>query len=122
MPSVYIVVCDADIVGKVINEFSGNMIKWNFLMFQTEFEHSLLFSDGITWKNSRTVLSNLFHFGMLKDREGTMREVVMRHIQDLDKRDVDLLKMGCTIGGETVMDTLCGQEFSQIRFGKNTPL
>jgi cytochrome P450 len=122
MQSVYIVVCDTDIIGKVIHEFSGNMIKWSFMIFQKELDESLLFSDGKIWKKSRTILSNLFHFGMLRDREGAMREAVIRQIQDLDKKDVDLFKMGCTIGGEIVIDTLFGKEFNQIRFDKNTPL
>lgn len=52
-----------------------------------------------------------------------MQSVVDRCIDGLDKMDkVDLFKLGCTIGGDIVIESLLGTEFNQIRFGSNTPL
>ena len=91
-------------------------------MFEGGLEKGLLFSRGEHWKKSRGIISNLFHFGLLKEREHTMYEVVRREVKDLEGKDVDLFKLGCKIGGEIVVETLFGKDFTNIRFGSNTPL
>lgn len=60
---------------------------------------------------------------MLKNREEIMHRTTLRLIEDLDKEEkVDLFKLGCNIGGEIVIESLFGKEFTEVRFGSNTPL
>jgi cytochrome P450 len=92
-------------------------------VFVDEVAKGLIYSEGNTWKKSRAIISNLFHFEMLRSREGIMYEMVERFTQGLhEKKEIDLFKLGCTIGGEIVVESLFGKDFNKVRFGKNTPL
>lgn len=74
-------------------------------------------------KKSRGIISNVFHFEMLKNRETIIYDTVERLTQKLDERkEVNLFKLGCSIAGEIVMESLFGKDFAEIRFGKHTPL
>lgn len=97
--TVYILVCDPELIRHITTDFSKNIVKWNLIMFEGGLEKGLLFSHGEHWKKSRGIISNLFHFGLLKEREHTMYEVVRREVKDLEGKDVDLFKLGCKIGG-----------------------
>jgi hypothetical protein len=69
MQSICIVICNTNIIGKLMNESSSNMVKWSFIIFQKEWDQCLLLSNDKTWKKSRLIILSLFHFGMLRDRE-----------------------------------------------------
>lgn len=86
LQTVYVLVCDAELIRKLTTEFSRFTPKWTMLIFGEATEKGLLFSHGETWRKSRSIISNLFHFGELKAREHTMHEVVERHLQNLNSR------------------------------------
>jgi cytochrome P450 len=75
-------------------------------------EKGLIFSEGETWRKSRNILSNLFHFEMLRNREPIMHSVVEKSMKDLAGKEPDLFKLGCTIGGNIVIESLLGEEFT----------
>lgn len=75
LQSVFILVCDPELIRKITHEYSRNHQKRKFLMFADQLEKGLIFSEGETWKKSRAIISNLFHFEMLKNREAIMHSV-----------------------------------------------
>jgi cytochrome P450 len=81
--SVYTIVCDPEMIRKITNEYSKNNVKRKFIVYSDAIERGLVFSEGETWKKSRSILSNLFHFEMLRSREAIMHKVVEEHIKDL---------------------------------------
>ena len=115
-------VCDLEMVRKISQEYVRNVEKQLNVVFVDAIK-GLIFTDGSDWKKSRGIISGLFHFEMLKNREGIMHEVVDRFTRDLhERKEVNLFKLGCTIGGEVVVESLFGKDFTEVRFGKNTPL
>jgi cytochrome P450 len=81
--SVYTIVCDPEMIRKITNEYSKNNVKRKFIVYSDAIERGLVFSEGETWKKSRSILSNLFHFEMLRSREAIMHKVVEENIKDL---------------------------------------
>jgi cytochrome P450 len=79
------------------------------MIYGEELQKGLVFSEGEVWKKSRSIMSGLFHFDMLKERETIMSDVVAREIKDLSNQKVDLFKLGCTIGGDIVIESLLGK-------------
>lgn len=121
--SVLYVVCDPEMIRKIANEHSRNVEKRKLMVFVDGLVNGLIFAEGDMWKKSRGIISNLFHFEMLKNRETIMHQTVERLTEKLDKRqEVNLFKLGCTIAGEIVIESLFGKDFTDIRFGDSTPL
>ena len=50
-----------------------------------------------------------------------MDNVIQHKIENLDGSTPDLLKLGSSIGGETVVKSLFGEEYFKIMFGNNNP-
>ena len=80
-----------------------------------------MFTEKEEWKKSRGIISDLFHFEVLRGREGVIREVVERRIQGLEREVPNLFKLGSGIGGEVVIRSLFGEDFFEVRFGGNNP-
>lgn len=120
---VNVIVCDPEMIRKISHEYARNVQKPKLLTFIDELVKGLIFAEGDEWKKSRGIISNLFHFEMLRNRESIMHDVVDRLTGDLHtKKEVDLFKLGCTMAGEIVIESLFGKDFMDIRFGQNTPL
>lgn len=105
----YLFICDPDIIKKLSFEQTKNVEKRKFMIFGLEIEKGLVLSEGEVWKKSRAIMSSLFHFEMLKERETIMKDVVEREIKNLENQKVDLFKFGCTIGGDIVIESLLGK-------------
>ena len=116
-------VCDPEMIKQVAHEYSRNYIeKFKRTIFADSVAKGLLLARGDAWKKSRTIMSNLFHFDILKKNESIMYDVVGASIQNLhDKDEVDLFKLGRTIGGEVVIESLLGKDFTKMRIGENIP-
>jgi cytochrome P450 len=93
-----------------------------FVVYSDAIDRGLIFSEGEIWKKSRSIISNMFHFEMLHNREVIMHSVVDEYTKDLAGQEPDLFQLGCKIGGNIVIESLLGKEFTEIRFGNNTPL
>ena len=50
-----------------------------------------------------------------------MEKVIQDKIQNLDKQEPHLFKLGCSIGGEIVVRSLFGDEFFNVKFGSRNP-
>ena len=112
----FIYVLDTDMIRSLSNEHIHSMTKKPFMFFK-HMEKGLLFSKEIAWKKSRAILSNLFHFDVLKSREGIMNKVVDQATRDLEKSSVNLFDLGLEISGEITLQSFLGENFAQIRFG-----
>lgn len=92
-------VVDPEYIRKLSFDHVGSINKRNFLIFIDEIKYGLIFSEGELWKQSRKLLSNLFHFNVLEARSNIMEQVVSKKIKTLHKEKPDLFKLGCSIGG-----------------------
>jgi cytochrome P450 len=64
-------------------------------VFSDAISRGLVFSEGDIWKKSRSILSSLFHFEMLRNREAIMHSVVEEFTKDLAGKEPDLFQLGC---------------------------
>lgn len=55
-------VVDPEMIKKMTNDYYKLLPKSFYMIFANEVDKGLFFSNGETWKNSRAILSNLFHF------------------------------------------------------------
>ena len=70
------VIVDPVMMKKLTTDHVKKIPKRGFLIFRNEVEKGLFFSEGEQWKQSRNIISNLFHFEMIKSREPLMDSVV----------------------------------------------
>ena len=115
-------VIDPAYIRRINSEFLHHHEKMKFL-FGDEYEKNLVFSDNQVWKNSRRIISNVFHFETVKAQEPIIDQTVEEEIRDLDKQsEVNLYELACRITGKIVTRLMVGIEFEQMSFGKLSAL
>lgn len=71
-----------------------------------------MFSNDKVWKNSRRIISNIFHFETIKSQEPIIDATVEEEINGLDKMgEVNLYDLSCRITGKVVIRLMVGMEF-----------
>jgi cytochrome P450 len=66
--------------------------------------NGLLHSKFNDWKRSRKLLSNLFHFEVLRDRRKIIEEIVDKNISNLkDRKELDIFREMDIITGRVVL-------------------
>jgi len=118
----YLLVCDPELIKQVLQEYPRHTEKLRRFIFLDSMEKGLLGSEGDVWKKSRAIMSNLFHFDMLRKNETIMYNVTAKCIEGLhEKEKVDLFKLGRLIAGDIVVESLFGKDFTSVRIGENVP-
>lgn len=69
------IVCDPEMIRKLTHEHNRNVGKSKVIIFFDGIEKGLSFAEGDAWKRSRAIISNIFHFELLKNREVLMHEI-----------------------------------------------
>lgn len=78
-------IIDPNYIRRITSEFIHHHEKMKFI-FGDEYEKNLVFSNDNVWKNSRRIISNIFHFETIKSQEPIIDGTVEEEIQGLDKQ------------------------------------
>ena len=82
----FFLVCDPDLIKQVLQEYPRHTEKLRRFIFLDSMEKGLLGSEGDAWKKSRAIMSNLFHFDMLRKNEAIMYNVTAKCMKASTKR------------------------------------